>query len=125
MYNKVPILQRTLLQGDKDSFVLHSENTRTKCFANGYSDGFNVVLIPSRTDLRSNFQVGFNCSFTILTAQCVSHPSLHYFTAKQFSYLKSEFLTTDPGVPDSIPGHYKKKKRSGSGMGSTQPREYN
>jgi hypothetical protein len=23
--------------------------------------------------------------------------------------LWSEFLTTDPGVPDSIPGHYKKK----------------
>jgi hypothetical protein len=33
-------------------------------------------------------------------------------------------LTTDAGVPASIPGHYK-KKGSGSGMGSTQPREYN
>jgi hypothetical protein len=35
----------------------------------------------------------------------------------------SEFFTTDAGVPGSIPGHY--KKSSGSGMGSTQPREYN
>jgi hypothetical protein len=32
----------------------------------------------------------------------------------------SEFLATDPGVPGSIPGHYKKK--FGSGTGSTQPR---
>jgi hypothetical protein len=32
-------------------------------------------------------------------------------------------LTTDAGVPGSIPGHY--KKSSGSGTGSTQPREYN
>jgi hypothetical protein len=35
----------------------------------------------------------------------------------------SEFLTTDAGVPGSIPGHY--KESSGSGTGSTQPREYN
>jgi hypothetical protein len=34
-----------------------------------------------------------------------------------------EFLTTDSGVPGSISGHY--KKSSGSGTGSTQPREYN
>jgi hypothetical protein len=33
-----------------------------------------------------------------------------------------EFLATDPEVPSSIPGHYKKEKNSGSG---TQPREYN
>jgi hypothetical protein len=32
-------------------------------------------------------------------------------------------LATDAGVPGSIPGHY--KKSSGSGKGSTQPREYN
>jgi hypothetical protein len=32
---------------------------------------------------------------------------------------------TDPEVPSSIPGHYKEKKSIGSGMGSTQPREYN
>jgi hypothetical protein len=36
----------------------------------------------------------------------------------------SEFLTTDAGVLGSIPGHYKKKS-SGSGTGSTQPREFN
>jgi hypothetical protein len=36
----------------------------------------------------------------------------------------SEFLTTDAGVPGSIPGHYK-KKISGSGTGRTQPCEYN
>jgi hypothetical protein len=34
-----------------------------------------------------------------------------------------EFLTTDPGVPGSIPGHY--KKSNGSGTWSTQPREHN
>jgi hypothetical protein len=32
-------------------------------------------------------------------------------------------LTTDAGVPGSIPGHY--KKSSGSGTGCTQLREYN
>jgi hypothetical protein len=31
----------------------------------------------------------------------------------------------DPEVPGSIPGHYKEKKSSGSGTGSTQPHEYN
>jgi hypothetical protein len=38
--------------------------------------------------------------------------------------LWSESLATDPEVPGSIPGHYRKKS-SGSGTGSTQPREYN
>jgi hypothetical protein len=30
-----------------------------------------------------------------------------------------------PGYRSGGPGHYKKKKSIGSGMGSTQPREYN
>jgi hypothetical protein len=34
----------------------------------------------------------------------------------------SEFLATDSEVPGSIHGHYKKKS-SGSGTGSTEPRE--
>jgi hypothetical protein len=34
------------------------------------------------------------------------------------------YMTTDAGVPGSIPGHYKKKV-VGSGTGCTQPREYN
>jgi hypothetical protein len=38
-------------------------------------------------------------------------------------FLSVELKCTDPGVPGSIPGHY--KKNSGSGTGSTQPREYN
>jgi hypothetical protein len=38
----------------------------------------------------------------------------------------SEFLSTDPEVPGSIPGHYKKKKQNNlSGTGSTKPREHN
>jgi hypothetical protein len=61
MYNEVSILQRTLLKGDKDSFVLHSENTQMKCFANRYSDGFKVFLIPSmivlEEQLTSRFQL--------------------------------------------------------------------
>jgi hypothetical protein len=44
----------------------------------------------------------------------------------------SEFLTTDPealvrfpALPDFLVGGRKRKTSSGSGTGSTQPREYN
>jgi hypothetical protein len=40
-------------------------------------------------------------------------------------YIQICRLATDPEVPGSIPGHYKKEKNSGSGTGPTQPREYN
>jgi hypothetical protein len=62
-----------------------------------------------------------------MDGMCIDFISLYMriWTASVVEW--SEFLTTDPGVPGSIPGHYKQiiKKSNGSGMGSTQPREYN
>jgi hypothetical protein len=52
------------------------------------------------------------------------HFELSKYTRRPPLWSSGQFLTTDPGVPGSIPGHYKKKS-SGSGTGSIQPREYN
>jgi hypothetical protein len=62
-------------------------------------------FFPIKTDCRKHFQI---LNIRKKTASVV---------------LWSQFLTTDAGA-GSIPGHYKKKS-SGSGTGSTQPREYN
>jgi hypothetical protein len=48
----------------------------------------------------------------------------------QFKYFQShiyeiEFLTTDPEARVRFPALPEEKKSSGSGTGSTQPREYN
>jgi hypothetical protein len=51
----------------------------------------------------------------------VAHCLNHYATASE----KSEFLATDPEVRVRFPAQPDFLRSSGSGTGSTQPREYN